>query len=178
MGYLLALFGHHFTEETAMTDADKEWVKSHVDKLKQRAAMARSWAVSHRDFNVGCAIGVKARYGRQRPSYHISMGANCKPLPHNHGPKTCAEAHALHDIGDIAYAVEILCIVVYGVPQKDHESSIAPKTLHSCGDCRRLFQNHRLVTDETMMVFVNAEDPRVVEEMKFADLIALHNGNK
>lgn len=159
-----------------MNEQDKKWLDSHTDKMLKRAAQARSWAVSHRDFRVGCALGVRAQNKDEKPSYHIGAGANCKPQP---GPthKTCAEADALHDIGDIDDAQEIFCVLVLGVPQEDHESGLRPKTLHSCGGCRQMLKNHRLITDDTLMRFVNAENPSVVEEMTFRQLLDLHNGN-
>lgn len=130
------------------------------------AALARKVAKnadSHRNFLVGCAI--LAFNGKR---YKIFTGVNIKCEKGN-APKVCAEQGALSAAKAAGY-LEIIAIVVAGIPQFDEKLEKIPLTLPPCKNCRRIFGKAKGVSGETIVNTVHLTE-KIAEQRTFAQLL-------
>ncbi len=140
----------------------------------EAAKKAQRSGNSYRDFRVGCAIwafNTQAIYVEKR--WAVFTGSNIKVA--KDARPVCAEQIALGAARSAGYD-KIIAMVVVGEPQEDSESGLRFKTLHPCGECRKVFQVTSEISSETLLLTITP-DEQTWEHFSMGELIALHGGN-
>ena len=140
--------------------------------LIEEAKRAQRNASSYRNFHVGCAVyafkTVSALHAGER--WAIFRGSNIKVAGDSR--PVCAEQLALGAAKSAGYD-RIIAMVVVGEPQEDAESGLLSKTLHPCGECRKIFQAVPEVSSNTFLLTVTP-DEQVYEQFTIGELLQLH----
>lgn len=165
-------------------DEKSEWLHpDHVNYFFQiweflvnRAREAAKFAISYRDFHVGCAILAysEKRYlltGFKSPAYKIFTGANIKLQP-GEGPNIHAEEIAIGTALQWDFDT-IVAIVITGETQEDHHSGLRMPTLHPCGRCRTLMKSLSQVKNATILLTTSLYG-ETCELMEFEELLLRH----
>lgn len=113
-----------------------------------RAREAQALAVSYRDFKVGAAIVAlsQGRPGR----FQILTGINIKP-DETSELNGHAEQMALQTAVDHGFSA-VSVVAVVGETQNDQQSGHEMATLHPCGKCRSVLEDHPLITPHSLIV--------------------------
>lgn len=139
--------------------------------LIARAQEARENASSYRNFRVGCAVwAFKTDAIRAGERWAVFTGSNFKAG--KDARPVCAEQFTLGAAKSAGYDT-IIAMVVIGEPQPDAESGVRSKTLHPCGECRRMFQLMPEVNPDTLLLTLTP-DEQTQEHFLIGELIALH----
>jgi len=139
--------------------------------LIERAQEARRKAISYRNFRVGCAVwAFKTDAVQVTGRWSVFTGSNLKVA--EGARPICAEQLALGAAKSAGYD-RIIAMVVVGEPQEDAESGIQSRTLHPCGECRRVFQEVPEVSPDTLLLALTP-DEQTQECFSIGALIALH----
>lgn len=139
--------------------------------LVERAKEAQRKANSYRNFHVGCAVwAFKTDATDVAERWAIFTGGNIKVAEGSR--PVCAEQLALGAAKSDGYD-KIIAMVVMGEPQEDAESGLRSRTLHPCGECRRIFQALPEVSSDTLLLTLTP-DKQTHEQFSVGELIRLH----
>ena len=122
--------------------------------VESARSAARIDSHSYRGFLVGAAAFTLVA---QSQEIGIFTSGNLKRGPHT--AKVCAEKKALARAEKAGYA-EAIGIVVAATSDTElieEVTGVASPTLHPCGECRRLFDKHPIMQDETLIVTVGLD---------------------
>lgn len=135
-------------------DAHRAFLQEVPDMVRRAREARDEEAFSYRDFKVGAAIFAWA-VGTSETA--VMVGANTKAKQHKE--KVCAEPKLLQRAKNAGYS-DAIGLVVVATGDVDLIKGVlgyqAP-TLHPCTTCQADFRSHRLVSDDTIIVSVNAE---------------------
>ncbi len=139
--------------------------------LVARAQEARESASSYRNFRVGCAVrAFKTDAIHVGERWAIFTGSNFKAG--KDARPVCAEQFALGAAKSAGHDT-IIAMIVVGEPQPDVESGLLSKTLHPCGECRRMFQLTPEINPDTLLLMLTP-DEQIQESFLMGEFIALH----
>lgn len=136
----------------------------------QRAREAQTQAVSYRDFRVGAAA---VTLTASPPRIQIVTGINVKP-DQTTSMNVHAEQVALQKVDDRGFNyVSILAVV--GETQADTQSGQQTATLHPCGLCRNVMDEHSGINPELTLLASALPDLRTIELYNLSSLQKLHD---
>ncbi len=123
--------------------------------VDQARAAAIHDSYSYRDFRVGAAVfAVKMRLNETG----LYAAGNVKSKKEK--AKICAEKRVLNQAAKSGFT-RAVGIVVAGTTDVELIAEVTEKatpTLHPCGDCRHLFEDHRLMRPDTLVITTGLED--------------------
>ena len=168
-------FAAHYFDPRRLVSWEEQVRRINWLHLIERAKEAQRNASSYRNFRVGCAIYAFRTNGiEMRGRWSVFTGRNIK-LTDGSRPM-CAEQRALAAAESEGYD-KIIAMVVIGEPQEDAESGILSKTLHPCGECRKIFQAVPEMSPETLLLTMTP-DEHTYEQFSVEQLIALHQRHR
>ena len=169
----LGAFAEHYRVFDPTRPVSHEEQISRVNWLHliEKAKRAQLNASSYRNFHVGCALrAFKTNALHVGERWAVFTGSNIKVV--SDARPVCAEQLALGAAWSAGYD-RIIAMVVVGEPQEDAESGLQPKTLHPCGECRKIFQAVPEVSPDTLL-FTITPDEQVYEQLTIGELLQLH----